>query len=717
MNKIKVGDVFLESNSLIAQTFRVNNLGDITTRQGGSSNNFTFPLTSINRKALGFPEDLNNTSRSPYRRIEASLFENNSFISKGVLKINKVTNTEIEATFFSDNARWFNAIKDKTLQDLDLRSFNHTYENTTIAGSFTNTEGFIYPLIDYGQFSLDSLEIPIRTNQMFPATYAKTVFEQIFKDINYEIEGELLDLFEYNKMVLPFSLGELINGESFIELNKQNFNLEDQTTAPGARYDFIKSPPTDTFQAPVSTNYQIDFNLRIRLTGAATSLVAFNLSGSLETVQLFTSILGTSFTQIQGTVFKEFPEGDVLELTSTVLSGDSVEVDGENSTISIRPSDFVLEGSEVDLASTLPPIKQSDFVKYIFNVFGIIATTDNLQQKVSFDLFNNVKGRIKNSPDWSNKIDINNARQIDFTELVSNYGNKSIFNYTEDSNDALAETYFKQNALRFGSGFFNIENEHITNEEEIYESPLSPFLNALSFSNQIYIPSIPIFERTQSNDLAFTSVINVAGNAGLVVSNSSNYSVNDKVNIIGNAIYQGAFTVQDVPDSTTIVINTSFVSNQSGIIRQLIFESQTEVEPKIGLIVTGLDVDELTGSEFSQIAIETSLVSSIPFCWFAKAPYTVNTDKFKQSLSFGDITFTSQSEGTLSQYWEEYRQLLSNVKYLTANFALNAADIANIDFKTPVYIDYFKSYFYINAVKEFTGSEQLTECELVRIPT
>ena len=180
MNKIKVGDVFLESNSLIAQTFRVNNLGDITTRQGGSSNNFTFPLTSINRKALGFPEDLNNTSRSPYRRIEASLFENNSFISKGVLKINKVTNTEIEATFFSDNARWFNQIKDKTLKDLDLKSFNHKYNNTSITGSFTNTEGFIYPLIDYGQFSLDSLEIPIRTNQMFPATYAKTVFEQIF---------------------------------------------------------------------------------------------------------------------------------------------------------------------------------------------------------------------------------------------------------------------------------------------------------------------------------------------------------------------------------------------------------------------------------------------------------------------------------------------------------------------------------------------------------
>ena len=36
MNKIKVGDVFLESTSLIAQTFKVNNLGDITKRQGGS---------------------------------------------------------------------------------------------------------------------------------------------------------------------------------------------------------------------------------------------------------------------------------------------------------------------------------------------------------------------------------------------------------------------------------------------------------------------------------------------------------------------------------------------------------------------------------------------------------------------------------------------------------------------------------------------------------
>ena len=74
--RLKVGNDFLDQNeSIIAQTFAVNEIGSIQTRQGGFSNNFTLPLTAKNRKILGFPDNINSSSRNPYVKVEATLFD------------------------------------------------------------------------------------------------------------------------------------------------------------------------------------------------------------------------------------------------------------------------------------------------------------------------------------------------------------------------------------------------------------------------------------------------------------------------------------------------------------------------------------------------------------------------------------------------------------------------------------------------------------------
>ena len=125
MNKIQVNGVFLESGDIIAQTFAVNNLGNISTRQGGSSNRFSLPLSDLNRKTLGFPDNVNTSSRTPYQKVDATLYDDNTAIAEGFLKIEEVTNTRINVTFFSDNTGWFNLIKDKTLKDLYLDDLDY----------------------------------------------------------------------------------------------------------------------------------------------------------------------------------------------------------------------------------------------------------------------------------------------------------------------------------------------------------------------------------------------------------------------------------------------------------------------------------------------------------------------------------------------------------------------------------------------------------------
>ena len=65
---------------------------------------------------------MNNISRNQYERIEAFLYDGNTFLSKGDLKISKVDSQEIKATLWSDKLGWINRNKDKTVKDLNLNN-------------------------------------------------------------------------------------------------------------------------------------------------------------------------------------------------------------------------------------------------------------------------------------------------------------------------------------------------------------------------------------------------------------------------------------------------------------------------------------------------------------------------------------------------------------------------------------------------------------------
>ena len=60
-------------------------------------------------------------------------------------------------------------------------------------------------------------------------------------------------------------------------------------------------------------------------------------------------------------------------------------------------------------------------------------------------------------------------------------------------------------------------------------------------------------------------------------------------------------------------------------------------------------------------------------------------------------------------------RILNKVQILTLNIKLTETDIKNIDLSIPVYVDFLSSWFYVNQVKEFTGSEELTECILIKL--
>lgn len=646
MNKIQVNGVFLEGGDVIAQTFSVNNLGDISTRQGGVSNRFNLPLSDLNRKTLGFPEDLNTTSRNPYIKVDATLYDENTPIAEGFLKIEEVINDSIEVTFFSDNSGWFNLIKDKTLKDLYLDDLDHDWTGANIRASFSHTsaDGYIYPFIEYGRsYNSTIASTNFSVSNFYPAVYVKRIFEQIFYDVGYSIEGDLLNLWEYHNSIIPFSAKDFTHSPKFISDKTQVFTVEDQTL--NETFDKIQSDPNTLTVLEVELDPLITYEVNVQLeidvfssTGNIFLAIFDDYPSSPSNFESLYEISGTGsygFTYVID--FSTATNNIVFDFNAAA----SFTLGISSGFISFTPIEEIQPNDPIQIANNLPEISQSDFIKYICNLYGVVPITNKFQNKISFNLFKNIKGNIPSAVDWSDKFDIDRSRSINFSELIGEYGNLSIFNYLNDDDDTQLQTYKSVNNLSFGAGILTIDNEYISNRKEVYEAPFGATINILSISNELYIPQIKWF------------------NASL--------------------------------------------------------EKEFDIVPRILLIIPEVDVSELTGNVYSQIQVSGTNVSQIPFAWFAKAPYVPTVDAYQYSLSFGDIAFTIEVEGTLSNYWEEYAQALSNMKYLKADFLLNSVDIANLDFNVPVYIDYFKSYFYINSVNEFTGSEDQTEVELIKI--
>ena len=181
-----------------------------------------------------------------------------------------------------------------------------------------------------------------------------------------------------------------------------------------------------------------------------------------------------------------FENGDVITYTlntpsvGVVISGD----------ITYFPTPPVLYGTTIQLSTTLPDIKQSDFITYLSFVFGAIPQANAFSRTVRFDLFSSIKNNLSNALDWSSKMDTSKLPELDFTKLLDKYSKVSIINYAEDSNDEILESYENEFNARFGQGQLDIDNQHIAGSDEIYEAPFTPMINVTSFDSQVYIPQI-----------------------------------------------------------------------------------------------------------------------------------------------------------------------------------------------------------------------------------
>jgi hypothetical protein len=239
--------VDLSDDSPIALTFQINDLGEVQNQQGNTSNQFKIPLTQNNRAILGYADDITIENQqlspqAPYSKLSTKVVQNGiEIFPNAIAEINQIDDDTASITILSGNVDFFDSLGgqiadmgDSTSQwsgygaNLVWKPFDHLWDLQNAAYSQNNneTDGWIYPIVDYGLIDLYNFAQPIDVRNQRPGFFIKKVIDLLVQSTGYTARGSLLSDPLYPLLIAQFSNGTFEHGLDYQNVTNQVVTVE-----------------------------------------------------------------------------------------------------------------------------------------------------------------------------------------------------------------------------------------------------------------------------------------------------------------------------------------------------------------------------------------------------------------------------------------------------------------------------------------------------------
>ena len=666
----------LSDDSPIALSFQINNLADVKNQQGNTSNQFKLPLTQRNRQLLGFPDDIAFTTALPYRQIPAKVIQNGlEIIPYGIAELNGIEQDMANITILSGNVDFFDAIDgnlydmgDSTSQwsnygtNLVWKTYDHTWDLDNVANSQTKTDGWIWPVVDYGLISTSDFTTPIDVHYQRPGFFIKTAIDLLLKAAGYKGNGSLLSDPLYPLLICQFSNSSFDHGTD--EQNNPDYrSIQVQTgqslsfSHPNANnptgyipFSVILADPSSSYR-PLSdgyfaaeiTNITAAFSFSLTFTSSNPSHASYSSKLAIQ-IRLFDLNDSSVNTVLTEQVFDYAGRGNANAITATnqTISFDTVLQAGQNLKVTYEFRGFsgsfftiqtgatfavtnkiqtVQFGQMVQCERILPDVSQKDFLKDTLQRFGIICQTDNANKTISFNSFRDIVNNIPIAKDWTDKC-IDQGKQVSFQ--LGNYAQVNYMQYKTDKNIL---------PLKFAWSQLNIDDQTLPATGTLFESIFGVTLNRPFYGGTI--SQITMIDNT---------------------STSNDFSIGVSPRIL--------------------------------------------IDQKLDLAASGKTV---TFTDGTNTRVINDYIST-PYFYKTDAP-PLYADQGKGSLLFDDLR---------TRYYPELEKILTRAKKVVRYFLLNPRDILELDLLVPIYLEQDSAYYYINKIDSWRKG-QPCKVELVKL--
>jgi hypothetical protein len=551
--------VDLDKNIDTDLTYSIADIGDFETRKTTYSKTVSIPATANNNFLFGnyFDANIENPYDSlvenvgvnfnPLKKAFVQVLVDNVEVFAGVLRLLEIKQLEdgsivYECALFGSLGGLFTAVGDKMLTDLDWSAYSAPFNFYDIVASWSRTD-WIYTMANYGLVTTTTpSEWSFKINSFRPSFFLKTIYNKILEEAGYTSNDFFINNLEkllfingdenYSIYVTNLATGNFSAGQTITELAIDGplaINISGGYLAGNNLYIF-----NDT-QSPLDVNVSGTIDYRLNSSSVLPRIVKFGVYNGLTTLiaehsHTMTSLGNGSFsynfniqipTDTNSISFQfRFPDGGFFSFnrfsTSTfslISNNKSLKAPIKQGIGSIEGKNFVPDG-----------MKQSDFLKALFNLFNLYITTNPENE---FDLVVKPYPNFytTNEVDWTYKVDNNKGFSI---KPSNQYLPKSFVYKYKDDTDYYSKVYKNKYGVSFGSYIKATDNE-FSKDDKTIEIPFSlPITARFGLNSDMYLPAMYDLEangdykQVQTNPkLAFFGGIKSCSNYKIVNINGS----------------------------------------------------------------------------------------------------------------------------------------------------------------------------------------------------
>lgn len=454
----------LYDNTEIKHTFQVNDVADVDSRQASYSNTFKIPRTPRNVSLLGGLGIHSNSSNIPYQKSEALIkIYGFDFLTNAWLNI-KSTDEEYSIYIYSGIIEFFKKFENKTIGgSLTLTEIDHTKTVSTVVASQSNDSlDYTYLFADYnGRTHRLSDSTVINIDFIIPSVRVSYLFEKIHEFAGYTFSGSFLNSEDYTNWWLsyPKANEDVSSTLYYTGFDNQGYSYNGSTTFPLTQNNGgipgIKVDTSGTYLVIVTNSAAIDDAPGTNDNEYLDLDIFFTINnGSAVTIADVSLSAPNSFSQTTS-YYLSLSENDIITFSASWLS---------NWTGNVGISVQVYKMQNVSFSEELKELKINDFLKDIYNFFGLTAVVDNVAKNV--DYITNAE-RFKNAEveDWSDYLVEKTNENYDF----GSYAKQNFFRY-KYNDDVETHSDFS----------FKIENENLDDEKTVFKSFTNSIENPLN---------------------------------------------------------------------------------------------------------------------------------------------------------------------------------------------------------------------------------------------
>lgn len=657
----------LPRDTVIALTLQVHDLTNLESRDGNYSNSIKLPLTHLNKRLLGFANDVNSYSDIPYTRIEAQLHVN-GIVQSGFLQLDSIEGDFANVVFFSGNSGFFEAMGDKKLNDLDLSDYDSYWNITGLTpntfSTKNNTTGVIWGIVEYGTdevYKTLTNAFTVNPKTLRPCIFVHSIMDKILELTGFVMQGDFLTDSRYLTEIVPVVTNEPKHSDSWnadqvFEARKVGSSqtilsgATDKITFATEVSDPAGNYANPDYTVPASGNYELSVTYLVTQGVSAPQpvlrVIAEDQQGNrtelFETSTPYSMVLPSTIILEEVTL----SQGDIIYV--------EVEAGGANASFNSSLFDGVFKCTKVsntvigytnlfEPTGNMPEMTLKEFVKSLAQRYNLLFKADVVSQVITVLTYDEVYNA--EPLDWTDRLDVG-GNKIDFHPAF--FGQNNQFRWADETN----------NPEDYANGQLVISDEILTKDIITIQQPFAASLDVIRFDN-VSVSQIPLLE--------YDSISVADGSAPAIAEPNQVIIYNVTPNILNS------------------------ISFQTAAIYKL-----TTVKPRILYVVNTLMTEELVYDDGTATAQDST---------------TEPLTKFWNDTGY-NLTFADNETGLIDNYIN-LAFSFGRFKKLTVLMNLTAIDALTFQFDTTIYLNPY-GRFYVNKISNYQPNK-LTAVELIKV--